>query len=813
MDYMNILLFLMRTRCRACFSIWGLKVRNLRLLLACVLIVLVHASLFNGMSALAEKGSDASVNLDMEFGASVHANAPGGSHHISWWRPAGALTESDILSVVSTVHAGDRWTWFSTDGGYIVQPSTIVTFPRAGTITIATNRPSYPSSFVIPVDAGTRLMVGRQISMYSQWGVVMSWTGVNLITLDGIPNLLHLNEALTYCRLVQYTYHRYEGPVVTAGWELEKSVGDEFVPAEGVTGRWYFSPSKLIPTDGSITSLNIKPVIGTFPMILGNKYTGIGVLTETVELIDGERLSGIYPADNSSTLFDRKIFVKTGNSPDLEITYGPTSKYPDGTTLSGVIYDSTGMLLPCGGEDGWTNQQLRGEVFPNSIMGTFRTDIRMGTLTANNNSGGIATLNYHTNTTVADRTLGTLVRGVLTQRGDSTVELSEAVTGRVKIDRQNPVANVNYHGGLNFTDNSTDALSGISQLRPTKIALVVGTATPADSDYYELSSHPPVANGNYRLWVWATDKAGNEHKVRRNTSLYISGEVNITKDTEQGATLHNVHCQNPNSINVESDCEVDCIAGAQPDILENSQLTYQLVLSNTDTTTTATGTFIDYLPEGCVVDTLPTWVLSGASGSITNLSFDLGGVGSGYEGQYRVMGDYTLAGGASILVDINSIAPSYNAVVSADKIISNQASLTWTIGSFNGNNLSNFANHRIYVVPHIEKYANWGAATHVDSCTNANNLEIGSGCDSECSAGNSGYVQSGDILSYQLTFDNPSNILQYFATNGGARNYDVFLPGVDATNQTITIDLVDAGGTRTNQFTGTVAPEIGRAHV
>ena len=572
---------------------------------------------------------------------------------------------------------------------------------------------------------------------------------------------------------------RYEGPVVTSDSVAYRFVGDPVVDGDGVHGRWYFTPSKTIPDAGSITLLRRRPVPDEGLLHVGGTYVGVGRLVERYEMIDGERLSGIHPEDTTSTIFERDVYIRTREAPALELMYGPSAVDPGGTSIHNSSYDVTAFSLPCGGEEGWTRQQLRGEVSANGIAGTYMTVIHMGSNRATQNTGGTASLNYNTNTAVADKDQGTLVRGVLAARNSYLIELSESVTGAVKIDRQNPVANVTYHGGMNFTDASTDALSGISQGNPTKIALVVGTATPSDSDYYALGTHPTVANGNYRLWVWATDKAGNEHKVRRSNSLYISGEVSITKDTDKGATLHVPVCVNASSIYVETDCGADCVLGAQKDILGDTPLTYRLVLSNSDSTTQATGAFIDYVPSGCIVSVLPSWTVTGGSGSVTNLSFDLGGVGSGYEGQYRVMGDYTLGGASSIVIDIAVSTAPYDTAVAANNLLSNQASLTWTMGALNGSNQSNFANHRIYIKPYISKSGNWGAAKHVEGCNHARSLKNGDSCATACVAGDTGYVQKGDYITYKLSFVNPSHYAVKF-TNTASQPIDTLPNGVEA---------------------------------
>jgi len=189
---------------------------------------------------------------------------------------------------------------------------------------------------------------------------------------------------------------------------------------------------------------------------------------------------------------------------------------------------------------------------------------------------------------------------------------------------------------------------------------------------------------------------------------------------------------------------------------------------------------------------------------VENLNFDLGGIGSGYEGQYRVTGSYSLSRSSSILLDIVCVVSDYETVEAVDGIISNQASLTWAMGSKTGSEDSNYANHKVFAVPAVALTTNWGAAIHAVDCTTPFDLVPAGGCLIDCRAGHPGTVQEGDLISYQIVFDNPSDITQYFATSTGTRNYAAFPSGVDATGQAFTIDLVDAGGVRSNQYTGTV---------
>ena len=148
----------------------------------------------------------------------------------------------------------------------------------------------------------------------------------------------------------------------------------------------------------------------------------------------------------------------------------------------------------------------------------FRTVLNINGSVANtNNSGGIASVsNYWTNTQLAHRIDGTEVYGVLTQPVSPFAELSTRVQGHVKLDRDPPVAHVAYDpADRSFnTQNSTDALSGMSNIRPVKVALTTTTSAPADSAYRSLNDLTVPSTGTYYMWAWAIDRAGNETKTR-----------------------------------------------------------------------------------------------------------------------------------------------------------------------------------------------------------------------------------------------------------------------------------------------------------
>ena len=539
-------------------------------------------------------------------------------------------------------------------------------------------------------------------------------------------------------------------------------------------------------TSGTPPHLTLALMSGTLPPHASGLYTTIGQWITSIRATDGH-------GDRTTAPVQFRVY-STDELP-LKITYGSSTSL---VAIRGDEYDMTAATRPCGGEEGWTRFPLTftagNPAWTGGAHARVLSSNATGFATVTNNSGDAVRQNHHTNTLFG----GNSATAQATVVGSPAITLSAAQSKSFKIDRDAPVANVTHLGGTNFVDASTDALSDISTTRRTKVALVVGAGTPADSDYHELDAVPPLAPGTYRLWVWATDKAGNEHRVMRNASLYISGEVSISKETDKGATLHIATCVNHNQIVISGPCTSDCQIGANAEVVENTELTYILTLKNSDTSTNATGTFIDALPSGFVPIGIPTHVNITGSGNISGVSTTLSG------GIHTVTGNYTLGANAEMEIHIRGNVPAYDTGAGASNIFSNQANITWTIGSSNGTEESNYANHRVNQAPSIHKATNWGGAVHVDGCPNTGSLSKSGTCAATCVAGAPGTVQEGDIISYQLTLHNPSNILQYFATDAIA-NYDLLPTNLDMTGQTYKLEYIDAGGVTTTPFTGTIA--------
>ena len=484
-------------------------------------------------------------------------------------------------------------------------------------------------------------------------------------------------------------------PVVVNAPDVRFSIGTPVDYTSGITGRWGSSTWLAIPPNGEIrtTSLSggMDPVLTTD----GITFNRIGTTVHTYELRDEHSLSPLYPADDTFTSVSRRITVCTSNAPAVRISYAATAE----PTLIGQLY-SQYLDLPCGGETGWTSQPLDVAVDPDTIVGTFDTQLTLPDLTTTATNAIATRTNYHIE---SPSTLGTPISGVLTAVGDASNLLSGTVNGFVKIDKTNPIPAATHVGGYNFTDDSTDALSGISLTRPSEIAFSTPSGPqPAPGDFHTFDAIPTMPDGTYDVWVTTTDKAGNTATERVLTDiLLLNGTVELTKDTDQGATLHIAGCPDADSTSITG-CTPECSLGANVEIEEKSSLTYKLTLTNTDLSDTASGTFEDYLPEGTIVSTLPTVTPAGSA----TVTFDLETTGP-YMGRYKVSGTYNnLAPSGQIEIDILTRAPAFDKVTAMNNIINNQAFTNWTIGAGmterTGSTDSNYAVHELTDIPSVE---------------------------------------------------------------------------------------------------------------
>ena len=482
-------------------------------------------------------------------------------------------------------------------------------------------------------------------------------------------------------------------PVITHSPDIDFRVGDTIDWTYDIQAHSGIS-TKSIPPFGTIEIDTL--VAGTDPALSldGNVATHVGVSTHTYTVRDEHSLSALHPFDNTFATTTRSITVWTTESPKLLTRYAASL----GMGLAGLDYDYDAELpLPCGGEQGWTNHPLDISIDPDTILGTFDTILTLPDLSTTV-PGSVATRSDYQ--TESSSILGTPVSGVLTVVGDASNELSGMVIGRVKIDRTNPIPAATHVSEYNFTDTSSDELSGMSLTNPSRIAFSAPAgAQPEISDFELFGSISVKPDGLYDVWVFAADKAGNRAIARvLSDVLLVNGAVEITKDTDQGATLHVVGCSNAGSIHKEISCGSDCAQSAGIQIEEKSALTYKLTLTNTDTINSATGSFTDYLPLGSVVSTTPSAIPASAA---SGLDFQLLTSGA-YAGHYKVTGNYTLSPGAQVEIEILCEAPAFDKVTPANNIIRNQATVDWTIDTRNGSNDSNYALHELIEKPGVD---------------------------------------------------------------------------------------------------------------
>ena len=531
---------------------------------------------------------------------------------------------------------------------------------------------------------------------------------------------------------------------------------------------------------------SVIPKVDLSNLITGNVYTGIGTATLEVTITDYE---------NDKTIFDQPVNIKTNQNPSLKIYYASTAVKPDGTPIaSNTEYKATDATTISGGEAGWTNQPLYVAVSPDTITGEFDSVLKIPSKSnVVVNKGTAISPAYHDNTS----TTGVEASGVLTKTGDGAVLLSPTVTGIMKIDKTPPIAGATHDGGLDviFTDTSVDNVGGSGlSTSPTKlptIAIVTHGTTPSSTDYKTFASMPTtLARNNYDVYVKAIDKAGNVgiEKVYDNLELgELSSGVSIKKTAIQGAALHEVGCLNGDSIDVDS-CGSGCEVVGHKDILSGSTLTYKLELENTDTAKTAAGSFEDLLPEGFDTTTPPT--LTPGAG-VTNLVAVPDG------NRWKITGDYTLAALGTTDATIACKVSALEGAQPVSKVISNQAQTSYTIDGEPGTAESNYANHRINALAKISKQADKGAAIHSVNCPNSTSLEKIAGCPANCVAGNTGIVEEGDVITYTLTFENPSEITQYFAVDD--TYYDKLPDGVSIAEQAWNANLTGEGITTINR--------------
>ena len=658
--------------------------------------------------------------------------------------------------------------------------------------------------------------LGTTLSNDSVW----TWTDYDLIQvsvplLPGYLGYVYLNEecvgTFNYTSSDNYIVWGMHGatsttrynPKITMSSDIIFHVGDTVAWNKNITATWGNTTINTIPTMGLITDMmlttHLPDDLHTDARLStdGLTYDRIGHFSHNYLIQDDHALTN-YAGDTTSATTSRNITVKTPLAPDLLVKYGDGMTAPNGDSIAGNIYDASASLNDCGGEGGWTNKKLDIEVnpavAPDPILGTFDSVLRIPnpseTITQSSSSaGGVAKKkDYHTQTSAS----GVIPTGVLTQQGVATNALSAEASGKLLVDLTNPVPKAINNGDGTFTDDSSDALSGLSGIHESLIAFVpTGGAAPGEELYTKFDELPTLITGQYDVWVWAFDKAGNSHKALALPNQTINGiNIGFTKDANKEAIVHINGCPNKDEMTIKSGCHGDCREGTHKELLSEEELTYELKVQNGDSSNTLTGIFTDYLPQGMIPTSTPT---TSPDGKATNITYVQEG------GRWKITGDVSVEANGTALIPIACKAPAdTDASLGADKVISNQATFTWTLGSgagaTTGSSNSNHANHRINTAPTITKEANLGAAIHAHNCANSTSLEKIAGCKAECEAGSTGLVGTGDIITYKMTFDNPSDAIYYFATDASSF-YDQMPAGVTLSGQEWSVSLSEPQGT------------------
>ena len=518
---------------------------------------------------------------------------------MSWEGVATRIVEGDVTGPTSTAN----WQWdqprvFRTPGNWARE--TLTWYPNKDLI-LAFTRELWAGS---PRQTTYAFVHGGSEVV---WTSELQWVGfdprvVERFSCDGVVLLSEVkfptttNPESVHEQMFILAEGRVTAPIVASSPDLRVELGSAVNWIEGIRATWGTSTENEILPMGTITPKTL--VGGTDPQLssAGSVYDRVGRTEHEYEIRDDHSLSALYPFDNTVTRTTRDITVFAKAAPSLVTQYATNAT----AVLVGEVYDPL-LPLPCGGEIGWTNQPLDITLYPGSIVGTFDTVLTFPdsiTIVPNANA---SRSKYHIE---SSNTSGTPISGVLTEVGNASNLLSGTANGFLKIDKTNPIPAATHLGGYNFTDDSTDALSGLSITRATEIVFSAPSGPqPAPGDFHTFDSIPIMPDGTYDVWVKATDKAGNTATERvLSDILLLNGTVEMTKDTDQGATLHIVACPDADSISVTS-CTPECSVGANVEVEEKSPLTYKLTLTNTDLSDTASGTFEDYLPEGTIVST------------------------------------------------------------------------------------------------------------------------------------------------------------------------------------------------------------------
>ena len=614
----------------------------------------------------------------------------------------------------------------------------------------------------------------------------------------------------------------YVEPAVVGHPNLVASLESSINWCEGIAATWGHTTTNTIPNLGEITDLSLTG--GTDPLLssTGATYDQVGHRQHDYRIKDSHSLNTTdpqYAGDNTYTDTNRWITVKTEELLEFEA-------YLNGSgSNNGDTYNGSYWLSPNGttadaerryGVDLKAQTDTPGE-YDFTIKKTGVTTPIVSQHYENFLPTSITTtaehLNYVTDTgSTGDSFISVLVAHKNPAWNPAIPLSPETAPKVVKIDSQAPPApTVTTPGGVDkwstITPSSTDnGASGVPTVHQDGYYYkFVPAGTPStspllaqpsgsDSGWTSVALYEkPTESGDYDLYVYAKDNATNRSPLTQanpvGEPIKIESEVLVKKTTTTGATLHSEGCTDWDKIDIGGNCEGDCVDGTHKEIMQDSTLTYKLEFENTDTTKTANGSFVDYLPEG--IDTNlanePTFTLGTG---VTNVTAVVDG------GRWKVTGDYTLSAEGKSDITISTKAPLLKDVPGTSKVISNQAEITYEIGTGVGaitdSAKSNYANHRINEVAKISKSANNEAAIHAHDCPNSTSLEVIAGCEGSCVAGNTGLVEEGYVMTYKLNFENPSNTIQYFATDT-ARFYDQMPAGVSIAGQDWSVELTGNG--------------------
>ena len=526
---------------------------------------------------------------------------------------------------------------------------------------------------------------------------------------DGYGGTSNIAYLPTWTTTYELRARAYFAPVVTANPSITRTLGNALDLAADIRARWGYTSSMLIPNNGSIVATTVNG--GAVNQISGSgtNYDRIGVFNVAYVIKDSHSLSSAaqYAGDNTFVETSRNIVVRTLDKPILDIRYNASAVDDGGTSVAGQVYNKDLALNPCGGELGWTNQSLNVTVGPGSLMGLFDSVLYMPDAIPNTivSNAPASYNNYHNQSPDEN---GTTATGVLTEINNIGNELTGTAMGVMKIDKTPPVAGATHEGGFSFSDTSSDGLSGLSVSRPSLIAIVPTGTTPVSGDYELFTTPVSLPQNYYDVYVWATDKAGNKHIEKIFDNYMLGGEVTVKKDTDQGSILHVSDCPAPNNeqATINATCTIiGCIAGANADIMERSDLIYKLELTNTNTAEDGVGSFVDYLPKGVIIIAPPTFSGNDPSDDVIFV-YGASKPPGPYEGQIKLTGTYTIKSGSTIEIEIPCKVPLFDKDPSATNIISNQATLEWTLGTgiseTTGTYESNYANHQLLELPSVE---------------------------------------------------------------------------------------------------------------